>query len=51
MKGADARMAPKGEGRSRQVRENLKKRGREGARKGGFVVAGKKVDWGTSRRC
>lgn len=36
MKGADSRMAPKGEGRSRQVRANLAKRGREGAgRKGG----------------
>ena len=52
MQGADSRMAPKAEGRSRQVRANLVKRGREGARRnGGFVVGKKRVDWGTSRRC
>ena len=52
MKEADSRMAPKSEGRSRQVRAGLAKRGREGAgTNGGFVVGPKRVDWGTSRKC
>ena len=51
VKGVDGRMAPKKEGRARAVRANLVKRGREGAKKGGFVVGNKRVDWGTSRKC
>ncbi|SPO04572.1 uncharacterized protein DNG_07257 [Cephalotrichum gorgonifer] len=52
VKQVDARMAPKGEGRTKSVRTALLKRGREeGARRAGFLVGGKKkADWGTSRR-
>lgn len=47
----DSRMAPRGEGRSKNVKAALLKRGREaGGRKGGFVVGKGRVDWGTSRK-
>lgn len=51
VKEVDERMAPKGEGRTKNVKGNLLRRGREGVKKGGgFVSEGKRVDWGTSRR-
>lgn len=47
----DSRMAPRKEGRSKNVKAGLLKRGREaGGRKGGFVAGKGRVDWGTSRK-